>query len=353
MGKETEEDRDEVQRKLDEYLSEILKIYNTQIRQEFLFLSEDDGEKSIEDAITKTGVELSGFEDIKGLVEHMILKFGGKFEEVEEGIFRIEVPRQLKRSDVEEVYEKATFSREIATKLENKDVEFLTPMHPLVKSILSEYRRQIYLQQQDYRVTYKVLDGVEKGILFVFLIKFIDGFGKVVEERLEPVFVKLESLEIGDKEEAWRLLYADSLPYNVTKEFLKSSYESVWEDALEKARIAIDERVESVVEELRSYIGEIIQEEIEDLKRYEKTEIKELEKQKKRIQATLKGSEEEIKGIRLHNYRIQATIDALRKNVEMRIRELEKAMMIDAFRQNGKAGEPLGAAMIVPLEVVK
>lgn len=352
MGKETQENREEVQRKLDEYLSEILRIYNTQIRQDFLFLSEDEEEEDIDDAINKTEVQLPGFEEIRGLAEHMILKFGGKFEEVERDIFRIEVPRQLKKTDVEDIYEKATFRRDIATKFENKDVEFLTPMHPLVKSILSEYRRQIYLQQQDYRVTYKVMEGVEKGILFVFLVKFVDGFGRIVEERLEPVFVKLTG-EIGSKEEAFRLFDADSLPLNVSKEFLKSNYESVWDVALEKAWSAIKERVETVIEELRSYIGEIIQDEIEDLKRYEETEVKELEKQKKRIQVTLEGSEEELRGIRLHNYRIQAMIDALRKNVEMRIKELEKSMIIDVFRREDFVGEPIGAAMIIPAEVIK
>ena len=353
MGKETKEEQDETQGKLDQYIGEILKFYNTQIRQEFLFMSEDSEEGEIEDAIRRTQLELPGFEDLRGLVEHMILNFGGKFEEVENGIFRIVVPRQLIRKGVEEIYEKATFSRDIATRPKNRDVVFLTPMHPLVKSVLSEYRRQIYLQQQDYRVTYKVIDGAEKGILFVFLIKFIDGFGRVVEERLEPVFVKLNDLEVGSKEEAWKLFNANSLPYNVPKELLKSNYESVWEAALEKARVVIEERAEEIINELRRYIGEIVEEEIADLRKYEETEVKELEKQKKRIQATLEGTEEDIRGIRLHNLRIQNMIDSLRKNVEMRIKELKKSMIIDVYRQNGVAGEPLGAAMIVPLEVVK
>lgn len=354
MGKETKKERDEIQERLDQYIGEILRVYNTQIRQEFLLMSKEDSkDEEIEDAIQKTQLELPGFEELRGLVEHMILKFGGKFEEVENGIFRITVPRQLIRKGVEEIYERATFSRDIATKTENKDVVFLTPIHPLVKSVLSEYRRQIYLQQQDYRVTYKVIDGAEKGILFVFLVKFVDGFGRVVEERLEPVFIKLKNLSVGSKEEAWELFNANSLPYNVSKEFIKSNYEEFWEAALEKARAVVEERSGEIIKELRRYIGEIVKEEIADLRRYEEVEVRELEKAKKRIQATLEGTEEDIRGIRLHNLRIQNMIDSLKKNVEMRIKELERSMSIEVYRQNGVVGEPIGAAMIVPLEVVK
>lgn len=348
MGKETKDEVEEAQKKLDGYIREILATYNKEIRNLALFGHTKEEEEEVESTINSTRTELPDFTDLKGLTEHMIRKHGGRIEEIAPEIYRIEVPQNLRYSGVESLYEKATFSRKVA--LMDGSVEFLTLTHPLISGVLREYRRLLYRHVNDYRVTYKVVEGFPLGILFVHLVKLQNGYGKVVEERLVPIFVNLEEDKVEDEYTAAKALAAESLKINAPPEFLKENFENKWELALNLSFDAIESIAIRLAEELAASLSSMVEKEKRDVEDYVETKIRKLEAERRSIQATLLGANPaEGRDAKLRNRRITSEIESLRKNADMRCRDLEKIGEISVRRSNGKASEVISAAMIIPM----
>jgi superfamily II DNA or RNA helicase len=60
-----------------------------------------------------------------------------------DGIFRVEVPRRLQGPEVALVYRRATCRRSVAVRTPAAEVEFLTPLHPLLRAFADEARRRL------------------------------------------------------------------------------------------------------------------------------------------------------------------------------------------------------------------
>lgn len=116
---------------------------------------------------------------------------GGRMQEIEPGILRVQVPRRLRDVLGESIIERATFQRELAVAGQDEEEwrspEFLSPAHPLVESTLQMIRDEAADPQYAHR--FDVAASSREGLILSFLSRFVDGDGRTVEEKLEPVEV--------------------------------------------------------------------------------------------------------------------------------------------------------------------
>jgi len=108
-------------------------------------------------------------------------------------ILRIEVPLALRGPGVRPVYPAATFRRGVATRHRAEDVEYLTPLHPLIQAMAGEARRRlVQVYEGDRGVTPRRLaaretrTGEVPAAVFTFLVR-IGGEAGCIEERLIAV----------------------------------------------------------------------------------------------------------------------------------------------------------------------
>lgn len=334
MSIETEEDLRKTEKLMEEMVEEALKIYNREIREKALF-RDVSVDSELSSRQLNRNKSLPGFEDLEGLVRHMIEIRGGSFQEVSPRIFKIVVPKSLQRRGVKEEYEKTTFSREVA--VSNREVEFLTPMHPLVRAILSEYRKSAMEGTEDYSFTYKFF-GREEGLLFVFLAKFQNGLGRLVEERLIPVFLdsKLRPYS-GEREE--EMLLSIGSHGSISRNEIERGKE-FWRKSVEIAREFARERANEISEEIRSFIERIVDSEKRDLDEFLKEEKSRLEGEIEKIRKKY-GEDERV--VRMMVGKIENTIYSLEKSVKERKQKLEKSLEIRPQRV-----ELIASALIFP-----
>jgi len=87
---------------------------------------------------------------------------------------------------------RATFKREVAVaaqEIGTQQVEFLTPAHPLVDSVLRLLRDEA--RDPNYSHRFDVAVDDQEGLVVSFVARFVDGESRTVDERLEAVEVSL------------------------------------------------------------------------------------------------------------------------------------------------------------------
>lgn len=119
---------------------------------------------------------------------------GGRLEELETGVFRVRIPARLRDAQRRQEIERATFRRDLAVAgQDEKDAhaqEFLSPAHPLVESVLRRLRDDATNPSFIHR--FDVSAGHPDGLVLSFALRFVDGEGRTVDERLEAVEVSLD-----------------------------------------------------------------------------------------------------------------------------------------------------------------
>ncbi len=121
-----------------------------------------------------------------------------------EGVFRIDVPPACRGPGVQPVYPAATFRRSIAIRHRPQDVEYLTPLHPLIQALAADARRrlmQVYSGTRGLRprrlAARTVPAGEPPSIVFTFL-GAIEGGGGLLEEEILAVRVDVSGTPLGD-----------------------------------------------------------------------------------------------------------------------------------------------------------
>jgi len=121
-----------------------------------------------------------------------------------EGLQRLEVPLELRGPEVAAVYPAATFRRSLAVCTKAADVEFVTPVHPLVRSMAQQARRRFLQVYPDERglppqrlAARRVAAGQQPSIAFTFLGATVAGDGQL-EERLLTVRLGLDGEPVVD-----------------------------------------------------------------------------------------------------------------------------------------------------------
>lgn len=152
-----------------------------------------DAQKSsqIEEIKSNSSLKLPDFDEIREFFELLLEKkvlTMGSLKEVEPGIYRVNIPFELRYDKKLEVLEKVTFNRTIALKKENKEIEFLTPSHPLIKQLFI-FAKSLINNDKINRVGARLFDTDKDGMLFNYYLKFRDKRGRIVAEYLHPVFL--------------------------------------------------------------------------------------------------------------------------------------------------------------------
>ena len=134
---------------------------------------------------------------------------------VRDGVFRIDVPWPFRGPGVLPVYPAATFRRSVAVRHRPDAVDYLTPLHPLVKAVTADVRRRLLhvfaaahgLPPRRLAAT-PAPPGESASVVFTFLGS-ITGGGGLLEERMLAVRMALNGSVIGTPEENLELVLGE------------------------------------------------------------------------------------------------------------------------------------------------
>ncbi|MDR7468445.1 MAG: helicase-related protein [Armatimonadota bacterium] len=269
----------------------------------------------------------------------------------EEGVFRIEVPRVFRGPGVAERYERATVRRSIAARTRPTEVEYLTPLHPLVQAIAAEARRRFIQVYPDDRglpprrlAARRIPAGERAGILFTFY-GTIRGREDVIEEAILPVRVDLNGTVTGDLETDSRILRDRSRPGEVPVASL-APYGERFDNLLRAARTEAARRLAARAEQIRTHRRDLAERLRVDAEAYRADRLRELEEEEIRARGLLKDTGQVL--LRIAEEPTRYSIDARRAAVEAHLKaRLEE---IEAFAQvdEPEPPQPVGALVLVP-----
>ena len=296
-------------------------------------------EAGVDEKIRDSSRILPGEAELEEFVRAELEELGGRVEPTsEEGVVSIFVPPSLRVKGVEGSYQRATFRREVA--VQDREIEFLSPLHPLVQNLIQQARSALYDPRN--RV---VEEGHEPGILFTFLGKFAGG-GRIVEERLFPVFISLYGSPSYDAEGDWGLFKHHGLSLNISSSFLEEIFRPRWEVLKGTAELIARERAEEYRKVLEREAEKRVERSLRDLFSWadERRRFLEGHLAQEGAQLSLFDRREIEERLR----RIRRDIRLLDEQVEKRKEELERERSITVIGL-----EPVGALLIVPEDLVK
>jgi SNF2 family DNA or RNA helicase len=311
--------------------------------------------------IEQTKKTLPGFEDIEEFVKSAIKREGDQIVPLQsKGIYRIEVPHCFRRIGVKESYQKATFSREIAVEDITKEIEFLSPGHALVQSIIQTIRASLHNPDNGDRITFKVMDdSLDKGILFTFVSGFSNEIGEVIEESLFPVFISLSGNLSYDIEQDMEIYRSEFLPVNVPFNFLEKHYKPIWEKLLEIAKIEAANRMNQKKEELENQQKEKAKKLKEDLEKWRlgrseylaKLIKKQVESEHKQLELIF--DERERKNQELQLLRQKRKLEEELAHIELEVRDRKAKIDNSIFIKTPETPENIGALLIIPRKEIE
>jgi superfamily II DNA or RNA helicase len=207
-------------------------------------------------------------------LERLVLDILGnhvKKDPEREGIYKIEVPPVYRSESVKSLYRAVTFRRSLAIKYRSNEVDYITPLHPLVQALAADARRrllQVYSSVRGlvpHRLSTRIVDQSEQpSILFTFF-NVIRGDGGLVEERIIGVRVDVQGNIIGDPEKNLSLLSTGN-PGDVSIEKLNklfaTSFVMMREKAKQEASLWIKKRFD-MVKSMRAKQAAILRKDLE------------------------------------------------------------------------------------------
>jgi hypothetical protein len=270
----------------------------------------------------------------------------------EEGIFRVEVPWAYRGPGVAAVYPRATCRRSVAVKTRPSEVEFLTPLHPLLRAIADDARRRFLHVYPDDRglpakrlAARRIVRGEPASILFTFFGAIEGGTGPI-EEHVIPIRVALDGSDRTDEEADRRLLSetgpAGEAPGQLLTALFSERFDGLYAHAREEASRRLAARAEAI-RIRRIEIGGFLR---EDMLRYAEDRRREIEEEER----FATGREDRTSGQQfLWAAQPRATgFDARRAAVDTFVNRRQEE--IAEFERVKDAGppRPLGALFLVP-----
>lgn len=270
-----------------------------------------------------------------------------------EGVYRIEVPLAYRSDGVQSVYKAATFQRSVATRYRADEVEYLTPLHPLVRALAADARRrlaQVYPSARGLpprRLAARLVDADEPPSLLFTFLAIVEGGGGLREERMVGVRVSTDGEVFGDPEENLRFLVTDR-PGEVPRERLEALFAGCFDRLYELARAEAARWVRGRVEELRRRRAEQGQILRRDLEVDVADRLREIEDEERRARGLVESSGQ----LRLFSPdggggggfdTRRAVVEAYR---EKRLEEIAAFERVD----DPAVPRPLGALFLVPGE---
>lgn len=206
---------------------------------------------------------------------------GGELHKTDDGLVRVAIPLRLRRQlDTSEI-PRATFNRSqaVAAQETGEDpVEFLTPAHPLVDSVLRLLRDEA--RDPTYCHRFDVAASEREGLVITFVARFVDGQRRTVDERLEAVEVSLQGEVSRDPRGDWRRLGLDGS--TTANGRPNPDRIALWKEQFPAlaavARSEAERRAKQRQIEIDSLADEIIAEERESLARWASDETDKIER---------------------------------------------------------------------------
>ncbi len=144
----------------------------------------------------------------EGELEHVVISMLGpgavEADPARQGVFRIRVPWAFRGPQVAPIYPAVTFRRSVAVQYRADEVEFLTPLHPLIRTLAADARRRLLHVYPGERglpprrlAARSVPPSEPPSVVFTFL-GTVEGQGGLLEERVLAVRVGLDGSVLGD-----------------------------------------------------------------------------------------------------------------------------------------------------------
>jgi ERCC4-related helicase len=268
-----------------------------------------------------------------------------------EGVYHVTVPRQYRGPDVRERYERATTRRSIAATEPADALDYLTPLHPLVREIAADARRRFLQVYPDDRglppkrlAARRVPPDHPPAVLFTFHGQ-IHGPDGVIEEQVLPVRVALDGTPVADLDADLALLSDTGSPGEVPQQALEP-FEEPFDALLEAATAEAARRLRDRAQEIRLRRERQAEELRADAGAYTKDRLKELEDE----EARARGQVEETGAVRLWagDEPKRYTVSAKRAMVETHYRERMEEIDLYAKVSEPEPPRPIAALFLVP-----
>ena len=270
----------------------------------------------------------------------------------QEGVYRINVPLACRGAGVDATYKRATVRRSIATRTKPEEVEFITPLHPLVRALETEARRTLLSVYPDSEglppkrlAARRVPSGEKPGVVFTFLAALTGDTG-TIEEALLPIRVDIDGTVHNDLPSTMRIVYGEGDVGEVHTPTLSGLLSDRFDDLYARAKEAAGEyaaKLADAARARRSKIGQVLR---DDLDSFKHDRLKEIDEEYRYIRSLVEESGQLIleidapRGKKEH----QAKVAAVDTFVKKREEEIESFEMVS----NPAEPRPLGALFLVP-----
>lgn len=268
-----------------------------------------------------------------------------------EGVYRVEVPKAFQAPGVAERYPRATTRRSVAAEEPADVLEYLTPLHPLVRAIAADSRRRFLQVYPDERglppkrlAARRVPADHPPAILFTFQ-GTVEGPEGVIEEVILPVRIATDGRAVAEQPEDERLLWDGGPPGEVPAAALEP-FRPRFDELLQAATAEAARRLAARAGEIRRRRAEHAEELRRDAGAYTKDRLRELDEE----EARARGQIDESGKVRLwagedpRRYSVRAKREAVDYHYRARMEE------IDAYEtvHEPEAPRPVGALFLVP-----
>lgn len=267
------------------------------------------------------------------------------------GIFAIQVPWRFRGPGVAPSYPAVTFRRSVAVRHRADEVEFVTPLHPLVRALAADARRRLLHVYPDERglpprrLAARVdTAGEPPSVVFTF-IGAIAGEGGLLEERVLAVRVALDGTIIGDAASNERYLAETGDTGEVEAELIerlfRDRFNQLRDAATREARRWLDARAEMLRARRQEQAAVLLR----DLEADVADRLREIEDEERRARGLVEATGQQ----RLfadHDGRrgFDARRAAVRAHEEKRQREISEFAEVNP----PEPPRPLGALFLVP-----
>jgi len=195
---------------------------------------------------------------------------GGAIEPLREepGLFRVQIPARLRAALRTSLIPRATFRRDLAVRGQEADEvtapEFLSPAHPLVEHTLRALRDETGRPDCPHR--FDVEAGDPEGLVLSFLLRFVDGDGRTVAERLEAVEVGRDGTASPNGQAAGSRLGIDA-PNTILRPDAAAieRWRPLFPTQVPSARVEAERRAEAYRQELAEAADALREEELRTL----------------------------------------------------------------------------------------
>lgn len=307
---------------------------------------EEKEEENIERLLVSSDPLLSDDSNLEGLVK---ARLGNKIQQDgSEGVFKIDVPKELQGPGVKPQYPHAAFRRSVAIKFPPKEVEFINILHPLFRAMFTEARLGLtqpsLLSAQEIRgrLAARRSKRVKKPtVIFSFLGSFRSGAGQIIEERVIPVGFDEggKSIPLGEAEQLWGSTKEPSgeVSWNEIELKFGKRFKELTGEA-EGLTLAMAQKVKIEILQKRKALSSEL---MKDLDAYRRDRLQEIDKEEK--DARLGGGEQlllfgrEVSGFQAKRERVKTYVSQREKE----IKEFESILDPDA-------PIPLGALFLFP-----